>query len=86
MIEAKLNDLVSLEEKSDPASGTTGDQNPVPSCRDDSRREVYHGDLFQCGGSSGCRRNIGNIFRDSDFLQARTVCSCVPVLLEMRWF
>lgn len=28
---------------------TTGDQNPVPSCRDDSRREVYHGDLFQCG-------------------------------------
>lgn len=49
VIEAKLNDLVSLEKNPDPASGTTGDQNSVPSCRDDSRREVYHGDLFQCG-------------------------------------
>ena len=85
VIEAKLNDLVSLEknpilrlvplEIKTPflLAGTTLEEGQ-------SRRSI------PMWGSSGCRRNIGNIFRDSDFLQARIVCSCVPVLLVMRWF
>ena len=48
VIEAKLNDLVSLE-KIRSCVWYHWRSNPVPSCRDDSRREVYHGDLFQCG-------------------------------------
>lgn len=85
VIEAKLNDLVSLEKirscvwyhwRSKPRSFLPGRLSEGGL----SRRSI------PMWGSSGCRRNIGNIFRDSDFLQARTVCSCVPVLLEMRWF
>ena len=85
VIEAKLNDLVSLEKN--PILRLVPLEIKTPSFLPGrlsegglSRRSI------PMWGSSGCRRNIGNIFRDSDFLQARTVCSCVPVLLEMRWF
>ena len=85
VIAAKLNDLVSLEknpvlrlvplEIKTPflLAGTTLGGRSITA-------------IYPMWELSGCRRNTGSIFRDSDFLQAQTACSFVPALLEMRWY
>lgn len=49
VIEAKLNDLVSLEKNPILRLVPLEIKNAVPSCRDNSWRKVHYRDLFQCG-------------------------------------